>query len=332
MTDGRTAEDDRALHLVQGAAVEPILDATFDIWHEGLSRPAYSKYWAAQVATPWGRAHLTRYGLERRGDVAASAKLYELDAMLDGQLIRIAGIGAVFTMPDHRGRGAGREVVERLVQLAAGRAADAALLFSEIDPEYYARVGFTPIARTEVMVRVVEDSRRGAPATMVRTGSDLDLPNLIAMDAIRAEPFRFHLVRDRDLAHYALAKRRVLAGLSPAGTRALQFFVAEEGASGVAYVIISAHRNEWTIDSCGDRDPGGARLGAILQVLIAREPAEVRPTISGWLPPNLRPTQIVFEHAYQAKDVMMVRPLTARGEAMRGLRGDDVFYWKGDVF
>jgi predicted N-acetyltransferase YhbS len=335
MTERRSSQpaaDDRALQPVQGTAVEPILDATFDIWHEGLSRPAYSKYWATQVTTPWGRAHLTRYALESCGDIAASAKLYEFDAILDAQRIRIAGIGAVFTMPAHRGRGAGREVVERLVQLGAERGADAALLFSEIDPTYYERLGFTPIARTEVIVRVMEDSRRGAPATMVRTGNDLDLPGLIAMDAARAESFRFSLVRDRDLAHYAIAKRRVLAGLSPPGRRTLEFFVAEEGASAVAYIVISAHRNEWTIDSCGDRDPGGARLGAILQVLIAREPAEVRPTISGWLPSNLRPPQIVVERGCEARDVMMVRPLTGRGKAMRGLRGDDVFYWKGDLF
>jgi hypothetical protein len=108
--------------------------------------------------------------------------------------------------------------------------------------------------------------------------------------------------------------------------------VAGEGASAVAYVVISAHRNEWTIDSCGDRDPDGARLGAILQVLIAREPAEVRPTISGWLPANLRPIQVIVERDYEVTDVMMVRPLTGRGEAMRTLRGDDVFYWKGDLF
>jgi predicted N-acetyltransferase YhbS len=335
MTERRSpqsAADTRALHLVQGAAVEQILDATFDIWHDGLSRTAYSNYWAAQQATPWGRAHLTRYALESQGEVAASAKLYELDAMLDRRPIRIAGIGAVFTMPAHRGRGAGREVVERVVQLGAERGADAALLFSEIDPEYYARLGFIPIPRSESIVRVVEDSRRGAPATMVRTASDPDLPSVVAMDADRAEPFRFHLVRGRDLAHYAVAKRRLLAGLSPPHARALQFFVAEEGASPVAYVVISAHQHEWTIDSCGDRDPAGARLGAILQVLIAREPAELRPTISGWLPPNLRPPQLVVEREYQAKDVMMVRPLTEQGEAMRGLRGDDVFYWKGDLF
>jgi len=34
----------------------------------------------------------------------------------------------------------------------------------------------------------------------------------------------------------------------------------------------------------GDRDPSGARVGAILQALIAREPVQHRPTIRAWLP------------------------------------------------
>src|SRR5206468_10676186 len=37
------------------------------------------------------------------------------------------------------------------------------------------------------------------------------------------------------------------------------------------------------LEECGDRDPSGARMGAILQVLIARNPAERRPAITAWL-------------------------------------------------
>jgi hypothetical protein len=37
----------------------------------------------------------------------------------------------------------------------------------------------------------------------------------------------------------------------------------------------------WTLEECGDRDPSGAGVGALLQALIAREPSERRPTIRG---------------------------------------------------
>ena len=122
--------------------------------------------------------------------------------------------------------------------------------------------------------------------TMVRGGDDRDLKDIVTMGVARAEPYRFHLSRDRDLVHFAIARKRLLAGLGAPGARALQFFIAEEGASAVAYVVISVQGNAWTIEEAGDRDPGGARLGAILQALIAREPAEKRPSITAGCPPD----------------------------------------------
>jgi hypothetical protein len=225
-----------------------------------------------------------------------------------------------------------RELIERLLALAAGRGADLALLFSEIGADYYARLGFTPIATTTSTLRVHEDDRRGAPATMVRAGEDRDLADIAAMDASRAASYRFHLERDRDLVRFAIARKRLLAGLGPPGARELQFFVAEEGASAVAYVVISVKRGEWTLEECGDRDPAGARVGAILQVLVARDPAERRPPIVAWLPADFRPPQIAIVEQRPANDVMMVRPLTAAGEAARSLTENQLLYWRGDLF
>src|SRR4029077_17135830 len=126
---------------------------------------------------------------------------------------------------------------------------------------------------------VAESSRHGAPMTMVRAGEERDLADIVSMGNVRAAPYRFHLDRDRDLVQFAIAKRRLPAGLRPPGGREVQFFVAEEGGSAAAYVVISGRQDEWTIEECGDRDPAGARLGAVLQVLIARDPAERLPAI-----------------------------------------------------
>jgi predicted N-acetyltransferase YhbS len=325
------------LITADGPQLDRILDATHEIWHEGLDRRAYGRYYAAQLATPWGRAHVSRLALIDGGDVQASAKLYTFDATLDGWPIRVAGIGAVFTQPAHRGRGAAKELIERLLLRASADGADLALLFSEIGPDYYARLGFIPIATSEQRIRVIESTRHGAPATWVRGGDDRDFPVLAALGETRAEPFRFHLNRDRDLIHYAIAKKRLLAGLGPSGARELHFFVAEEGASAVAYVVISvsgrAEREAvWTIEECGDRDPTGARVGAILQVLIARDPAAHRPTIYAWLPAGFRPQQMAIVGEQPTRDVMMMKALTPAGQAATRLRGDEVLYWRGDAF
>ena len=125
------------------------------------------------------------------------------------------------------------------VATASADGADLALLFSDIGPDYYARLGFEPIVTTDRQLRVTESMRYGAPMTMVRGGDDRDLRDIVAMGQTRAEPYRFHLTRDRDLVHFAIARKRLLAGLGPPGARTLHFFIAEEGASAVAYVVIS---------------------------------------------------------------------------------------------
>jgi predicted N-acetyltransferase YhbS len=322
----------RSLVPVEGSFLDQILDATYDTWHEGLSRPAYARYYAAQCRTPWGRAHLDRVALVEAGAVLASAKRYRLDAMLDGEPLRVIGIGAVFTQPAHRGRGAARELVERLLETATADGADLALLFSEIDPEYYARLGFTAIDAHDVELRVTESTRHGAPMTMVRGGDDRDLADIVAMSAARAAPYRFHLARDRDLAHYAIAKRRLLAGLGPPGALEVQFFIAEEGASAVAYAVISRRQDRWTIEECGDRDPAGARLGALLQVLIARDPAEQRPVIGASLPDGFVPPQVSVIARRKSTDVMMVRALSGKAAAAAALREPEIVYWRSDRF
>ena len=107
--------------------------------------------------------------------------------------------------------------------------------------------------------------------------------------------------------------------------------IAEEGASAVAYVVISARGNAWTMEEVGDRDPAGARAGAILQALIAREPAEKRPAIGAWLPDV--PAAAGHDRRRDA-----VRgsdddpPLTDAAASRRRSIAAGVLYWRGDLF
>jgi GNAT superfamily N-acetyltransferase len=316
----------------EGGILAQILDASHEIWHDGLTRAGYGRFYHAQQLTAWGDAHLTRSALVDGPRVLASAKEYAFQGVLDGRAIRIVGIGAVFTQPAHRGSGHARDLIERLIARAAGRGADLALLFSEIGPDYYARLDFTVVPTVDRTLTVVMSDRHGAPATMIRAGDDRDLAGIVAMNRVRAEPFRFHLDRDRDLVTYAITKKRLLAGFGPFGLRELQFFVAEEGTTGVAYVVVSVRGGAWTLEECGDRDPSGARVGAILQALIARQPAEQHPAIRARLPPGFVPPQVTIAAPRPSSEIMMVRPLNAMAEPARTLTEQDVLYWYSDLF
>jgi GNAT superfamily N-acetyltransferase len=313
----------------EGALLEHILDHTFTVWHEGLLRSAYGQWNAAQLATRWGRVHLHRVALvDEIGTLLSTAKHYRYDVRLRGVDGWMWGLGAVYTPPDQRGRGYASALLEQLMQQARREGALIAGLFSEIGAPFYERLGFRVVSFDEVTVTVTR--KGGSPAMLVRAGEDRDLDALASMHAARSAGVPFALRRDASMIHYALSKKRLLAGLGPSGLRQVEFFVAEEGASAVAYVILSENANGWTLEEAGDRDPAGARLGAMLQVLLAREPSHRTPLIRAWWPRSFPvPPQLTLTDRGDARDLFMVRPLA---DALPPSTADDVFYWRSDFF
>lgn len=316
----------------EGVILDRILEATYSLWHEGLSREAYGRFDAALMKTAWGRHHERRVALVDGAEVLASAKQYDLTGVLDQQPVHVCGIGAVFTEPGHRGHGHARTLVDRLLAEATCDGATVALLFSDLGSTWCLGNGFEIIPRTEAELSVTESLRHGAPMTLVRGGEQRDVAAIVAMGDVRARPFRFHLDRDVEFVQYAITKKRLLAGLGAAGARQLHFFIAEEGITAAAYIVLSVVGNTWTIEECGDRDPSGARVGAILQALVAREPVEHRPSIHGWLPAGFVPPQVTIVAAKPSTKVMMVRTLGST-VVWPPLSGDgDVLYWRSDIF
>jgi GNAT superfamily N-acetyltransferase len=317
----------------EGPILEEILDATYPVWNEGLTRDAYARWNAAQLRTTWGADHLRRFALlDGRGRWVASAKRYLWPIRLDGVDGVMCGLGAVFTRPEERGRGYAGMMIERLIEQSRGEGAMIAGLFSEIGERFYERLGFRTVPLEEVDVQV--ERRHGAPAMLVRFGEERDLPALAAMHATRSAGVRFALRRDPPLIEYALTKKRLLAGLGQgAGRRAqrqTEFFVAEEGASAVAYVVLTVSPAGWTLEEAGDRDPAGARLGAILQLLLAREPSRPAPLIRAWWPPGMPvPPQVRLENQVPARDIFMLRPIAG---VRIPSRAEDVSYWRSDYF
>ena len=313
----------------EGALLDEILDHTFTVWHEGLTRAAYGQWNGAQLRTEWGRTHLRRVALvDDVGRLLSTAKYYRFDARLRGRDGWMWGLGAVFTPPARRGHGYATVLIERLVDEARGEGALIGGLFSEIGAPFYERLGFTVVPFDEVTVAV--SRKGGAPAMLVRAGGERDLPALAAMHAARAEGVPFALRRDVPAIQYAMTRKRLLAGLGPAGLRQVEFFVAEEGASAVAYVLLSENANGWTLEEAGDRDPAGARLGGMLQVLVAREPARRTPLIRAWWPRSFPvPPQLTLTDRAPARDFFMVRQL---GDVVPPETADDVFYWRSDFF
>ena len=138
---------------------------------------------------------------------------------------------------------------------------------------------------------------------MVRAGENSDAAGVAAMHDQRARGFDLAMLPDEAQVRYSISKKRMFAGLGTGLGRSIEYFVSEEGHQAVAFVLLQVTRgasgqsDTWSIEACGDRDPSGARLGAMLQVLLARAPSAQRPIIRAWWPDSLRPPQLRIVHA-----------------------------------
>lgn len=314
----------------EGSVLDRVLDAAGRPSRAGLNRTAYGRFHAARMKTAWGRRCQRSFALVDGPSVLASAERYDLAGVFDGQTVRVCAVGSVWAEPSAPGSSHARLLIDSLIGDAAREGADLALVFPTTGIEVGSHREDHVLPMTDVTIGVIESSRYGAPMTMVRGGEDRDLAAIVAMGRARAEPFRFHLDRDVDFVQYAITTKRLLAGLGTAHARELHFFIAEEGITAAAYVIVSVVGERWTLEECGDRDPSGARVGALLQALIAREPIERRPTIHAWLPPHFLPPQLTIVSAERSTDAVRVRILSSRPSATP-LGDDDVLFWRGDV-
>jgi GNAT superfamily N-acetyltransferase len=315
----------------EGAILERVLDATCRTSHSGLNRQAHGKFHAARMKTSWGGRYQRTFALVEGNDILASADRYDLAGVFDGRALRVCGLGSVWSEPSRRGTGRARLLIDTLLDHAAKDGAEIALLFSQAGVDEDFRNDFQAIPLTDLTLDVTESSRHGAPMTMMRGAEERDLAAIVAMGRVRAEHLRFHLDRDIDFIQYAITTKRLLAGLGPANARQLHFFIAEEGITAAAYVVVSVVENTWTLEECGDRDASGARVGALLQALIAREPAERPPTIRAWLPPRFLPPQVTIASGIPSTETIRVRMLGSHAMVPQ-LSDDEVLFWRSDVF
>jgi predicted N-acetyltransferase YhbS len=314
-----------------GELLERILDDTFALWAEGLDRAGYGRYNRAQLGTPWGSTHLRRVALVDKGRLLATAKRYELSGRADGQPVKMIGLGAVFTPEAERGHGHASTLLRQVLDDAAADGFGLALLFSDIDPHYYERLGFCRLPVNQVALSVRPGPRLGTPMIPLRSGDFGDLAALAEMNATQDAGYRFSLTRDAEYIRHAIAKKRLLAACGRPGHRTVEFLVVEEGGRAAAYAVLFEVGEFAMITECGDRDPSGSRIGALLQAVLARDPSR-RLRLRAWWPSNFLPPQVDIVAHEVAPVTMMMRPLGSSVWPHPSLAVSDIRWWHADAF
>ncbi len=80
--------------------------------------------------------------LDPNGNVASALKRYSFELDSPSGTLKTVAIGAVFTREEFRNRGFAQTLIENIVNEASECGFKAALLFSDIKPSYYEKMGF----------------------------------------------------------------------------------------------------------------------------------------------------------------------------------------------
>lgn len=126
----------------------------YDAWAEGRDFDAYARLCAASPKYARGRWLVLADGPE----LLSSLIVYDLGG-------DAAGLGSIATAPEHRGRGHASSLVATAAGAIEAVGKTRVFLFSDIEPEFYERLGFRALPERF-------QSRRGSRC-MVRT-ADLD--------------------------------------------------------------------------------------------------------------------------------------------------------------
>jgi len=106
---------------------------------------------------------LTMSGLyDEKGNLVASLKRYKLSLRCLKKVIPIVGLGSIFTHESFRHRGFGKQLIDIVLNEERQLGSEAAILFSDINPDYYQQFQFLklPALSFQMMVPTLPKASR----------------------------------------------------------------------------------------------------------------------------------------------------------------------------
>ena len=127
---------------------------------------------------------------DERGALVASLKFYTVALQTPIGVAKMLGIGAVFVLETERGKSYGQAIVRAAMDEARALGYDAALLYSDIAPQFYARLGFVEFPALDWSADVTALPDSVSLMTRIATADDFDtLRAWYHADAVTADIF-----------------------------------------------------------------------------------------------------------------------------------------------
>ncbi len=238
----RDASRDEIVSLLTGAHA---------VWGRGGAVADFVAFHLALADSSWGREH-SRYlvGADDTGRPVSALRIDSLAGRLDDRPVRIAEMGALFTVPEARGRGHASALLDQALEEARRAGHDLAMLVSSITQSLYGRAGFGPLPASETACRTAMPAPWPKEPAWLRAGDDPldriaglrrggedDLAAIAAIHAQETAQQRLRIERDPAAWEFALMKAGMPRGR---GRDEDRFWVIERGGRVQAYVLLQA--------------------------------------------------------------------------------------------
>ena len=126
------------IHPASDAEREAAYRNVHEVWGRGLPIDEHVRQ---RLESPKHQSATWFVGC-REGRVLTSLGAYPIELSLRGRVFPAVAIGSVHTLPECRGQGLAPRLLAWVERHLAGQGVAASLLYSDIDPQFYARLGY----------------------------------------------------------------------------------------------------------------------------------------------------------------------------------------------
>ncbi|MEA2720260.1 MAG: hypothetical protein QOJ39_2124, partial [Candidatus Eremiobacteraeota bacterium] len=130
-----------------------VLPRSRALWAGARTFDEYVAEFLATANSGWGKRRFRTLGLYLDGELVASCKRYARVLRCGERTYEAAGIGAVFTPDELRGRGYATALLGAFLDAERDAGTDLAYLFSDIHPAFYERLGFVALPSRTIALR-----------------------------------------------------------------------------------------------------------------------------------------------------------------------------------
>ncbi len=291
--------DELDIHAASADEIVAAHHNTFDIWNQGRNLEDHIQH---RLRSPTHRAAEWFVGVAG-GQVVTSLAAHPVQFLVERETIPGIAIGSVYTVPRARGQAYAPELIGWVEAHKRQQGAGMSVLYSDIKPDYYARLGYVLCPSWEGYREVQGEWPGPAPThRLVPFAINERLP------LVKQTYAAYHGAMPLSIARNDAYWSMMLEKFSADTFHALE----DAGGSWAGYVLVGQRGETWRIVDYALIDQSGVLAEQLIRALDVAARAAGASRFGGWLP-DIAATRAHFELQPRQAEITMVKPLAWNG-------------------